>query len=234
MHGHGSARAERVRSGIFWGEAKSDRSHLQALGSDNGDDVGCADGAEAMIGGIIADGGGGITPLVAQTEEDVDAPLDWAGCGILKTKVGDDLAADAILLIVEGDDNLSGLAEMTGKSVPGDEEVPNEEHEVHEGPELEPPAVAGALRVFAGTQAEVEADGDQIGDVVGSDVRGGSCLNGDGLHNSQGNGLFSSDGGGLELPREALVESVVCLGVGSFSGVGQTTQEVSCCNCPHA
>ena len=56
MHGHGSARAERVCSDVFWGKAKSGHSHSQAPGSDDGDDVGCADGAEAMIGGIIADG----------------------------------------------------------------------------------------------------------------------------------------------------------------------------------
>ena len=73
MHCHGSARAERVRSDVFWGEAKSSRSHLNALRSDEGNDVGCADRAEAMIGGIITDGGGGIKPLVAQAEEDVDA-----------------------------------------------------------------------------------------------------------------------------------------------------------------
>ena len=41
---------------------------------------------------------------------------------------------DGILLIVEGDENLSGLAEMLDGSVPGEEEVPDEEHEVHEGP----------------------------------------------------------------------------------------------------
>ena len=34
-----------------------------------------------MIGGKIADGGGGIASPVAQAEEDVDARLDWAGCG---------------------------------------------------------------------------------------------------------------------------------------------------------
>ena len=76
MHGHGSARSERVRSDVFWGEVMSGRSHSQTLGSDDDDDVGCADGAEAMIGGKTADGGGEIASLVAQAEEDVDAGLD--------------------------------------------------------------------------------------------------------------------------------------------------------------
>ena len=79
MHGHGSARAERVRSDIFWGEAKSGCFHSQTLGSDDGNDVGCSDRAEAMIGGKITDGGGGIASPVAQAEEDVDAHLEWAG-----------------------------------------------------------------------------------------------------------------------------------------------------------
>ena len=131
MHGHGSARAERVCSDAFWDKAKSGRSHLQTLGSDDGDDIGCADGAEAMIGGKISDGGGGIATLVAQAEEDVNARFDWAGCGGLKTEVGDGLAVDGIFLIVEGDENLGGLAEMLGGSVPGEEEVPDEEHEAH-------------------------------------------------------------------------------------------------------
>ena len=34
-----------------------------------------------MMGGLIADGGGGITPLVAESEEDVDACFDWVGYG---------------------------------------------------------------------------------------------------------------------------------------------------------
>ena len=59
---------------------------------------------------------------------------------------------------------------MLGGSVPREEEVPEEEHKVHEGPELDRPAVAGALRVFSGLEAEVEANGDQVGEVVGSDV----------------------------------------------------------------
>ena len=173
-----------MRSGVFWGVAKSGRSHSQAIGSDDGDDVGCADRAEDMIGGIIADGGGGTTPLVAQAEEDSDARLDWSGCGGLGTEVGDGLTTDGILLIVEGDDNLSGLAKMLNRSVPGEEEVPDEEQKVHEGPELDHPAVAGALSVFTGPEAEVEASGDQVGDVVGSSDGGGSCLGDDGVQDS--------------------------------------------------
>ena len=76
MHGHVSARAERVCSDVFWGKAKSVSMHLQKLGPDDRDDVGCADGAEAMIGEKISGGGGGITSPVAQAEEDVDAYLD--------------------------------------------------------------------------------------------------------------------------------------------------------------
>ena len=57
------------------------------------------------------------------------------------------------------------------------------------------------------------------------------------MHDYQGDGLFSSDGGifepvGLELLREALIEPGVCLGVGRFSGVEQTIQEVGRCNRP--
>ena len=40
-------------------------------------------------------------------------------------EVGDGLAADGNLLIVEGEDNLSGPAEMFDGSIPGEEEVPN-------------------------------------------------------------------------------------------------------------
>ena len=106
-----------------------------------------------MIGGIIADGGCGIATLVAQAEEDVNARLYWAGCGGLRVEVGDGFAADGILPIVEVDVNLGGLAEMLGGSVPGEEEVPDKEHEVHEGTELDHLAVAGALCVFAGPEA---------------------------------------------------------------------------------
>ena len=90
--------------------------------------------------------------------------------------------------------------------------------------------------MFAGTEAEVEFNGDQFGDMVGSGVNGGSFRGNNGVHDSQWGGIFSSDRGvfkpvGLELPREALVYPGACLRVSWFSGVGQTIQEVGSCNC---
>ena len=134
MHGHGSTRAERVRPDAFLGEAKSVCSHSQTLRTDDGDGVGCADGAEATIGGEITDGGGGIASPFVQAEEDVDAYLDWEGCGGLRTKVGDGLTADGILQIVKCDENLGGLAEMFGGGVPMEDKLPDKEQKVHEGP----------------------------------------------------------------------------------------------------
>ena len=103
-----------------------------------------------MIGGENADGGDGIASLIAQAEEDVDDCIDWVGYRGIRMEVGDGLAADSILLIVGGDDNLCGMAEMLGGGVPGEEKVSDEEHKVHERPELDRLAVAGVLRVFAG------------------------------------------------------------------------------------
>ena len=110
MHGHGSDRSERVRSDIFWGESKYVRSHLQTCGPDDGNDVGFPDRAEAIIRRRIADGGGGIASLITQVEENADAHLEWAGCVRLSTEVGDGLTTDGILLVVEGDANLLGMA----------------------------------------------------------------------------------------------------------------------------
>ena len=53
-----------MRSGVFWGKSKSGHSYLLGFGPDDGDDVGCADGAEATTGGEISDGGGWIASLV--------------------------------------------------------------------------------------------------------------------------------------------------------------------------
>ena len=79
MHGHGSARAERVRAYVFWGESKSGRAHLLALRSDDGDDVGGADRADTLRGRVVADCGGRITSMCSQAQDDVGACLNWAG-----------------------------------------------------------------------------------------------------------------------------------------------------------
>ena len=57
--------------------------------------------------------------MVAEAEEDVDACLDRAGCGGLGAEVGYGLTTDGILLIVEGDEHLCGIAEMLGGVSPG-------------------------------------------------------------------------------------------------------------------
>ena len=56
-----------------------------------------------MIGGKIADGGGGIASLVVQAEEDVDTRLDWAGYGGLRPEIRYSLTSDSIILVAEGD-----------------------------------------------------------------------------------------------------------------------------------
>ena len=97
----------------------------------------------------------------------------------------------------------------------------------------------GALSVFAGPEAEVESTGDQVGNVVGSGVGGGSCLGDNGVHDSQERGLFLSDGGifepvGIEFPCEALVEPGVCLKVGRVSGVGRPSRSWAVAITPNA
>ena len=67
--------------------------------------------------------------------------------------MGDGLASDGILLIVEGDNNLCGIEEILGGGVLGEEKVSNGEIEFHEGPELERLAVAGALHLFVGLES---------------------------------------------------------------------------------
>ena len=42
MHCHGSARAERVRSDVFWVESNSGRSNSLGLGPDDGGGIGSA------------------------------------------------------------------------------------------------------------------------------------------------------------------------------------------------
>ena len=81
MHGHGSSRAERVRSGVFWGESKSGRSHSMGLGPDDGDDIGSANRIDSLSGGKFANQGGGVTSELSQAKEDVDTCSNWSGYG---------------------------------------------------------------------------------------------------------------------------------------------------------
>ena len=79
---------------------------------------------------------------------------------------------------------------MLGKGVPRVDKVPEKEHKVHEEPELDSLAVAGVLCVFSGPEAELEANYDLVGDVVGSGVGGAGCRGDNGLNNSQEDGLL--------------------------------------------
>ena len=91
----------------------------------------------------------------------------------------DGLTVGGILLIVEGDDNLCGIAEMFGRGVPGEKKYPGKERKLHEGPELDCLEVASALCLFAGKEASVEANYDQGGNVVGSGIGGVGCRDND-------------------------------------------------------
>ena len=80
MHGHGSARAERVRTNVLWGKSKSVRAHSLALRPDDRDDARGADGAATLSGRVVADCDSRATCMFSQAEEDVDARSNWAGC----------------------------------------------------------------------------------------------------------------------------------------------------------
>ena len=74
MHGHGSARAERVRPDIFWGKFKFGRAHLSGIGPEGCYDVRGADRAVSMVGvRVVADRSGPWASMSAHAEEDVDA-----------------------------------------------------------------------------------------------------------------------------------------------------------------
>ena len=64
---------------------------------------------------------------------------------------------------------------MISGSAPREEEVHDEEYEIHEGTKLYRPEVASALRVFTGMEVEIKANDDQVRDVVGTDIRKESC-----------------------------------------------------------
>ena len=75
--------------------------------------------------------------------------------------------------------------------------------------------------------------------MVGSGIGRGSCCGDDGVHDSQGDGLFLSEESifkpiGLELPCEALVEPGVCLRVSRFLGSGRPSRRCAVAIAPHA
>ena len=72
MHSRGSARAERVRSDVFWCKAKSGCSDQNGLSRKDRDDVQGADQSEPLNGRIVADRGGSWAPIIVHTEEYVD------------------------------------------------------------------------------------------------------------------------------------------------------------------
>ena len=84
----------------------------------------------------------------------------------------DGLTPDGILLVVQGEDDLGDVLETTDWGILGEEGVPGEEEEVHEGTELHCPAMTGALEVLTGPQEEVEPQDDQVGGVSGLLVGG--------------------------------------------------------------
>ena len=79
MHGHSSARAERVRSDVFWCKAESGCSRTNGLGLQDRDDVQGADRAEPLSGRIVSDRGSSWAPMFSHAEEDVDPRSKRAG-----------------------------------------------------------------------------------------------------------------------------------------------------------
>ena len=129
------------------------------------------------------------------------------------------------------------MLELLDGGVDWEELVPHKEDKAHEGPELDCSPVAGALGVFVRSEAEVEAQGDQVGDLTVFGVGGEGCYGNDGVDDAEWDSLFSFDQRVLqavdfELPGETSVQSGVSLGVGRLSWVGEAIQEVGCRNCP--
>ena len=128
-------------------------------------------------------------------------------------------------MFVQGEDDMCGIMKVLDWGVSGEEMVPNKECEFQEEPELDCPAVARALGVFAVPEAEVEAQLDQVGNVPGLWVGGGGSCGHDGLDNAQGDGFSLLDWRifypiSFELTGKVPVQADVSLGVGGISGVG--------------
>ena len=82
------------------------------------------------------------------------------------------------------------MLELLDGGVSWENSVPHEEDKVHEGLELDCSLVAGVLGVFIRSEAELEAQGYQVGDLTGFGVRGEGCCGDDGLGDAEWDGLF--------------------------------------------
>ena len=80
----------------------------------------------------------------------------------------DRFLSDRIFLVIQGKDDISGVLEMFDWGIGWEESI--EENKVHEGPELDCSAVSDAFGVFTRSGAEVEAQGDQVGNLTGVGV----------------------------------------------------------------
>ena len=87
--------------------------------------------------------------MLLLTEEDIEPRSNWASGWALRSEVRDCLTSDGILLVVQGEDDLSNVIEPPDWDIMGEEGDPGEEEEVHKGTELHCPAMAGALEVLA-------------------------------------------------------------------------------------
>ena len=100
------------------------------------------------MGRVVADYGGGITAMLSLAEEYVDPGLNWSGDRSLQSKVRYGLTTDCILLVVQGKDDLGDVLDPPDWGILGEEGVPGEEDEVHEGTELHCPAMASAQEIL--------------------------------------------------------------------------------------
>ena len=125
MHGHGSARAERVRSDVFWGEPQSGCANPSGLGQEDRDDVQGSDRAEKLVGRVVADRGGPQAPMFAHAEEYVDTHLNRAGCCQLISEVRYGFPSDLILLFVQSEDNVGCFLEVFNWGICWEELTPN-------------------------------------------------------------------------------------------------------------
>ena len=79
----------------------------------------------------------------------------------------DGITLDSVLLVVQGEDDLGDVLKLLNQGVCEEEIVPDEEHKLQEGPELDCPLMACALGVFTGPNSEIEPQLDQVGDMPG-------------------------------------------------------------------